>query len=381
MLAPVVTKSAQITDFNASVRANRLDQMASATAGLSVTSLNSSLTLQTTTPASVAFGNGTPGASPIQATFAQGGNTSHNNASARGGVGAGISWQMGTGGYNTVAGNQAGNGGAYGITGGTGGVSTIAGVETGNGGDVSFTGGPPGSIIGTEENYLGDGGNLNFTAGSCGTVSGGYYNQAGSSGNINFTVPSGGAVSATEDFGGFALVGRDAGNIFFGSVNGGIGVGGSCTAAPGSSDTTKGGIGQGFGMYTKNGGAAVNGSVAVGGPAGGVVLNLGTGGAASGATISNTGGAGGYMDILLGAGGTGATAAGADGFFRVKSSSNASLFRVDNSNSIHIGSLAAHKLGFFGATPIAQAVLATGAGATVDNVITALQNYGIFKQS
>lgn len=38
-------------------------------------------------------------------------------------------------------------------------------------------------------------------------------------------------------------------------------------------------------------------------------------------------------------------------------------------------------IGFYGSTPIAQAVLATGAGATVDNVITALQNLGLVKQS
>lgn len=40
-----------------------------------------------------------------------------------------------------------------------------------------------------------------------------------------------------------------------------------------------------------------------------------------------------------------------------------------------------NKLGFHAVTPIAQAVLATGAGATVDNVITALQNLGLVKQS
>lgn len=38
-------------------------------------------------------------------------------------------------------------------------------------------------------------------------------------------------------------------------------------------------------------------------------------------------------------------------------------------------------VGFYGTTPIAQAVLATGAGATVDDVITALQNLGLVKQS
>jgi hypothetical protein len=42
---------------------------------------------------------------------------------------------------------------------------------------------------------------------------------------------------------------------------------------------------------------------------------------------------------------------------------------------------AASAIGFYGTTPTAQQVLATGAGATVDNVITVLQNIGICKQS
>lgn len=41
----------------------------------------------------------------------------------------------------------------------------------------------------------------------------------------------------------------------------------------------------------------------------------------------------------------------------------------------------AGKLGFFGVSAISCAVLATGAGASVDNVITALQNLGLVKQS
>lgn len=39
------------------------------------------------------------------------------------------------------------------------------------------------------------------------------------------------------------------------------------------------------------------------------------------------------------------------------------------------------KLGFYGVTPVARQVLATGAGASVDDVITALQNLGLVKQS
>lgn len=38
-------------------------------------------------------------------------------------------------------------------------------------------------------------------------------------------------------------------------------------------------------------------------------------------------------------------------------------------------------LGFYGVTPIARALLATGAGHTVDDVITALQNLGLVRQS
>ncbi len=39
------------------------------------------------------------------------------------------------------------------------------------------------------------------------------------------------------------------------------------------------------------------------------------------------------------------------------------------------------KIGFYGVTPISRAVLATGASHTVDDVITALQNLGLVKQS
>ena len=46
----------------------------------------------------------------------------------------------------------------------------------------------------------------------------------------------------------------------------------------------------------------------------------------------------------------------------------------------NIGNLAG-KIGFYAKIPITQAILATGGGATVDNVITALQNLGLVKQS
>lgn len=45
------------------------------------------------------------------------------------------------------------------------------------------------------------------------------------------------------------------------------------------------------------------------------------------------------------------------------------------------GGASGQKLGFFNQTPIVQPLLATGAGATVDNVITALQNLGLVRQT
>lgn len=46
-----------------------------------------------------------------------------------------------------------------------------------------------------------------------------------------------------------------------------------------------------------------------------------------------------------------------------------------------IGTATGQKIGFWNATPVVQQVLATGAGATVDNVITLLQTLGLCKQS
>jgi len=46
-----------------------------------------------------------------------------------------------------------------------------------------------------------------------------------------------------------------------------------------------------------------------------------------------------------------------------------------------VGLNSSNKLSFWGVTPIVQQVLATGGGATVDNVITALQNMGLVRQS
>lgn len=45
------------------------------------------------------------------------------------------------------------------------------------------------------------------------------------------------------------------------------------------------------------------------------------------------------------------------------------------------GGASGQKIGFFNATPIVQPLLATGAGHTVDDVITTLQNLGLVRQS
>lgn len=51
------------------------------------------------------------------------------------------------------------------------------------------------------------------------------------------------------------------------------------------------------------------------------------------------------------------------------------------STGTKIGTATGQKIGFWNATPVVQQVLATGAGATVDNVITLLQTLGLCKQS
>lgn len=46
-----------------------------------------------------------------------------------------------------------------------------------------------------------------------------------------------------------------------------------------------------------------------------------------------------------------------------------------------VGGASGQKLGFFGATPVVQQLMATGTGKTVDQVITALQTLGLFRQT
>lgn len=72
---------------------------------------------------------------------------------------------------------------------------------------------------------------------------------------------------------------------------------------------------------------------------------------------------------------------------QLKTISGGGLTLVDG-NDITIGTSTGSKIGqsgsklaFYGSTPIVRAVLATGASHTVDDVITALQNLGLVKQS
>lgn len=66
---------------------------------------------------------------------------------------------------------------------------------------------------------------------------------------------------------------------------------------------------------------------------------------------------------------------------KAQSGSSASYSLYTEAGTVRLMASAADKIGFHGATPVAQQLLATGAGATVDNVITALQTLGLLRQS
>jgi lysophospholipase L1-like esterase len=68
--------------------------------------------------------------------------------------------------------------------------------------------------------------------------------------------------------------------------------------------------------------------------------------------------------------------------FRVESDNDIAALYVDASaDAVSIGGAGTTKIGVFGATPVSQPVLATGAGKTVDNVITVLQSLGWVRQA
>lgn len=60
---------------------------------------------------------------------------------------------------------------------------------------------------------------------------------------------------------------------------------------------------------------------------------------------------------------------------------DATDFLINATTGTKIGTGTTAKIGFWGATPVAQQILATGTGKTVDNVITFLQTLGLCKQS
>ena len=59
----------------------------------------------------------------------------------------------------------------------------------------------------------------------------------------------------------------------------------------------------------------------------------------------------------------------------------AQTIQVGTTNGLKVGTGNTQKIGFYGVTPIVRATLATGVMATTDDVITALQNLGLVKQS
>lgn len=66
---------------------------------------------------------------------------------------------------------------------------------------------------------------------------------------------------------------------------------------------------------------------------------------------------------------------------KVHTYADGSSMAFGTTNGMKIGTATTQKIGFYNATPIVRPVLATGAGATVDNVITALQNLGLVGQT
>lgn len=78
----------------------------------------------------------------------------------------------------------------------------------------------------------------------------------------------------------------------------------------------------------------------------------------------------------------------AGGFLTSTASGDVGIQVVTTGKMFHIGGTVKiitvtrdDKLGFFAVTPVARPLVATGAGKTVDNVITELQNLGLFRQS
>lgn len=98
------------------------------------------------------------------------------------------------------------------------------------------------------------------------------------------------------------------------------------------------------------------------------------------ATIGTNKGTGGgtARDLALATDDTVRLTFGAAGSMTITDANNVA---VGTTTGTKIGTATGQKLGFWNATPVVQQVLATGAGATVDNVISLLQTLGLCKQA
>jgi hypothetical protein len=70
-----------------------------------------------------------------------------------------------------------------------------------------------------------------------------------------------------------------------------------------------------------------------------------------------------------------------DGTFDLTDAVNIKAGTTTGTMIATVGGAAGQKLAFWGATPVVQPILATGASRTVDNVITVLQTLGLVRQS
>lgn len=111
------------------------------------------------------------------------------------------------------------------------------------------------------------------------------------------------------------------------------------------------------------------GGLATGNAAGGdVVIQTGSTPGASGSALNTTRN-------------TVCTFSGTNGSITLADGVNIAAGTTNGTKLGTMGGAAGQKLGFFGATPIVQPLLATGAGHTIDDVITTLQSLGLVRQT
>lgn len=180
-------------------------------------------------------------------------------------------------------------------------------------------------------------------------------NILGISGDINFTSEAGGSLRIVYVLAQTVLNTGGSGLYLAGADGNGTGSGGEAYLIGGSGGTT----GAGGPILVRGG----DGNGTAESTAGGEVQLRG------GASLSS--GVGGDVSAVAGAGGTN------------NNGGNVVLSGgAGNGTGINGGvSVAGPRVGFYSTTPIVQQVLATGAAHSVDDVITALQNLGLVKQS